>query len=284
MVPREAREVSDIRAARRGKMPNIRVVVTGACGKMGMEVVKAVNKEDGMCVTGAVDRASLGQDIGRICGLGELGVKVTGSITEALALCGADVMVDFTVAEAAVSNIEEAICQKLRWVVGTTGIAKAEIDRLMEKSAKSGVGGILAPNFAIGAVLMMSLSKIAARFMPECEIIELHHDRKLDAPSGTSKATAAALADVGASSRSGSQQEPPARGGEFDGIRIHSVRLPGLVAHQEVIFGGLGQILTIRHDSMGRESFMPGVVLAIKKAIELDKPVFGLERVLGLDF
>lgn len=265
-------------------MADIRVLVTGACGKMGMEVVKAVHKQEGLVLAGAVDRTSLGHDIGAICGLGPLGVQVTGSIEEALALQKADVMVDFTVASAAVTNIEKAIENRLRWVVGTTGISQDKIGQLMESSAKAGIGGILAPNFAIGAVLMMSLSKIAARFMPDCEVIELHHDKKLDAPSGTAKATAAGLAAVGASSRKAGSEEPAARGGDFGGIRVHSVRLPGLVAHQEVIFGGLGQILTIRHDSIGRESFMPGVILAIRKSMEISEPVFGLDKAMGLDF
>lgn len=264
-------------------MSDIRVIVTGACGKMGMEVVKAVHKEAGLTISGAVDKASLGSDIGVICGLGPIGVKVAGSLEEALSAGQADVMVDFTVASAAVQNVRKAIVNKLRWVVGTTGISQEDIDALMAESAGAGLGGVLAPNFAIGAVLMMSLSKVAAKYLPDCEIIELHHDKKLDAPSGTAKATAAAVASQGAGSRKAGVDEPQARGGEFHGIRVHSVRLPGLVAHQEVIFGGPGQVLTIRHDSMGRESFMPGVVLAIRKVMQMSGPVFGLDKAMGLE-
>jgi len=264
-------------------MAPIRVIVTGSCGKMGREVVKAILKEDELTLAGAVDRGSIGEDIGGIAGCGECGVKVTGSIAEALASGKADVMVDFTVAEAAVKNVKAAISNKLRWVVGTTGIAQDEIDGLMNMSSKAKIGGILAPNFAIGAVLMMALSKVAARYMPDCEIIELHHDKKIDAPSGTAKATAKALAAEGAASRRQDSAEPEARGEQHYGIRVHSVRLPGLVAHQEVIFGGAGQLLTIRHDSMGRESFMPGVVMAVKRVMEMEEPVFGLDKAIGLN-
>lgn len=265
-------------------LAKVRVMVTGACGKMGREVVKAVSAQDDMQVVAAVDRAGLGDDIGRLCGLGELGVKVQPSIEDAATEDHPDVMVDFTVAEAAAMNIDRAISMGLKWVVGTTGMPKATIDSLISKSAGARVGGLLAPNFAIGAVLMMHMGRIAAKYMPDCEIIELHHDRKLDAPSGTAKATAALLAAEGGHSRASTGDEPSARGEEFDGIRVHSVRLQGLVAHQEVIFGGLGQVLTIRHDSLGRESFMPGVVLAVRKVMCLDRAVVGLDKLMGLDF
>ena len=265
-------------------MSKIRVMVTGACGKMGREVVKAVSAQEGMQVVAAVDRTGCGDDIGKICGLGEMGVKVLPNVDEAIKESKPDVMVDFTVAEAAAANVDRAIANGVRWVVGTTGMPRATIDALMEKSSKAGLGGLLAPNFAIGAVLMMHMGRIAAKYMPDCEIIELHHDKKLDAPSGTAKATAALVAAAGGHSRASAGDEPPARGEEFDGIRVHSVRLQGLVAHQEVIFGGLGQVLTIRHDSLGRESFMPGVVLAVRKVMDLDRPVIGLDKLMGLDF
>lgn len=265
-------------------MPDIKVIVAGACGRMGREVVKAVSSADGMSVSGAVDRFGLGQDIGGICGIGELGIKVSSSIDEALASGPSDVLVDFTVAEAARQNIKTAILKKLRWVVGTTGISEQEAYALMAESAEAGVGGILAPNFAIGAVLMMAFSKVAARYMPDCEVIELHHDKKIDSPSGTAKATASMAAASGGSSRQEEGDDAPARGACIDGIRVHSIRLPGLVAHQEAIFGGVGQLLTIRHDSLGRESFMPGVVFAVRRTMELTGPVFGLDKAMGLDF
>jgi len=265
-------------------LSEIKVLVTGACGKMGREVVKAIAAQHDMRLVAAVDRSQTGEDIGSICGLGELGVKVGASLEGAIKEARPDVMVDFTVAEAAAENVGKAIALGLKWVVGTTGMPKGTVDRLVQESTKAGVGGLLAPNFAIGAVLMMQMSKVAAKYMPDCEIIELHHDKKLDAPSGTAKATAAMMAAEGGRSRAHDAEEPPSRGGEFDGIKIHSVRLQGFVAHQEVIFGGLGQVLTIRHDSLGRESFMPGVILAVRKVMGLDGPVIGLEKVMGLDF
>ncbi|OQB48310.1 MAG: 4-hydroxy-tetrahydrodipicolinate reductase [Firmicutes bacterium ADurb.Bin153] len=265
-------------------MSEIKVMVTGACGKMGREVVKAVAAQQDMRLVAAVDRSMSGEDIGGICGIGELGVKVNPSLEGAVKEAKPDVMVDFTVAEAAEENISRAIAMGVKWVVGTTGMPRGTVDRLVRESTKAGVGGLLAPNFAIGAVLMMQMSKVAAKYMPDCEIIELHHDKKLDAPSGTAKATAAMVAEAGGRSRAHDTDEPPSRGGEFDGIKIHSVRLQGFVAHQEVIFGGLGQVLTIKHDSLGRESFMPGVILAVRKVMGLDGPVIGLEKVMGLDF
>lgn len=265
-------------------MSEIKVMVTGACGKMGREVVKAVTAAEGLRLVAAVDRSNAGEDIGKLCGLGENGVKVSPTVDDAYAEAKPDVMVDFTVADAAEANIRRAITLGVRWVVGTTGMPASTISGLMELSTKEKVAGVLAPNFAVGAVLMMHMSRIAARYMPDCEIIELHHDKKLDAPSGTAKTTAGLVAREGAKSRAHVGEEPQARGGEFDGIRIHSVRLQGLVAHQEVIFGGTGQVLTIRHDSLGRESFMPGVVLAVRKVMDLKAPVIGLDRLMGLDF
>jgi 4-hydroxy-tetrahydrodipicolinate reductase len=149
-------------------------------------------------------------------------------------------------------------------VIGTTGLTDAQLGELGELAAQSNANCFIAPNFAIGAVLMMEASKLIAPHMPDCEIIELHHDQKLDAPSGTAKRTAGLIAEAG---------------GRAD-VPIHSVRLPGLVAHQEVIFGGLGETLTVRHDSLARESFMPGVLLAVRRVRELDGLVVGLENLL----
>jgi 4-hydroxy-tetrahydrodipicolinate reductase len=175
-----------------------------------------------------------------------------------------DVVVDFSVPESAAANASLCLARGVHAVVGTTGITQEQLERLRRDAAGSDANCLIAPNFAIGAVLMMEAAKLAAQNMPDCEIIELHHDQKLDAPSGTAKRTAELIADATGGG------EPP----------IHSVRLPGLVAHQEVIFGGLGQTLTIRHDSISRESFMPGVLLAVRKVGGLDGLVVGLENVL----
>ena len=222
----------------------IRVAVAGAAGRMGQTVCKAVESAPDMELTGRADPA--------------LDTPVADVLKDA------DVLVDFTIPTSAVANAREAATAGIHVVIGTTGFAPSELDDL--KQAEGNV--FIAPNFAIGAVLMMEFAVQAARHMAKAEIIELHHDTKVDAPSGTAARTAALME---AASQTGAT--PP----------IHSVRLPGLVAHQEVILGDVGQTLTIRHDSTDRESFMPGVLLAIRRVGDLtESPVIGLERLLGM--
>ena len=220
----------------------IRVAVAGAAGRMGQTVCRAVEGAEDLELTGRADPA-----------LGTLLADV---------LPNADVLVDFTVPSSVVANAREAVAAGVHVVIGTTGFDPAELGE--GAGAKANV--FIAPNFAIGAVLMMQFAVQAARHMAKAEIIELHHDTKVDAPSGTAARTAALMAEA-----SPSGATPP----------IHSVRLPGLVAHQEVILGDVGQTLTIRHDSTDRESFMPGVLLAIRKVGGLtESPVVGLEKLL----
>jgi 4-hydroxy-tetrahydrodipicolinate reductase len=222
----------------------IRVAVSGAGGRMGEAVCEAVGAAEDMELSGRADPA-LGSSLSEV-------------------LEGAEVVVDFTTPEAAPANVAAALGAGVHAVVGTTGF---ELDALREatESASGGANCFVAPNFAIGAVLMMEAAARIATQMPECEIVELHHDRKLDTPSGTAKRTAALIRDAG-----GNVHEP-----------IHSVRLPGLVAHQEVIFGGEGQTLSIRHDSIDRRSFMPGVLLAVRRVGELpERFTVGLEQLL----
>ena len=219
----------------------IRVAVTGAAGRMGATVCAAVEGAEDMELVARADPA------------------INTSLADALAN-RPDVLVDFTIPDTALQNIREAVGAGVHVVVGTTGFDPAEIENL------TGANVFIAPNFAIGAVLMMKFAAEAARHMRSAEIIELHHDRKLDKPSGTAARTARLIHEA-----SPENPEPP----------IHSVRLPGLVAHQEVILGDVGQTLTIRHDSVDRESFMPGVLLAIRKVGSLtETPVVGLEYLL----
>lgn len=211
---------------------------------MGATVCRAVEEADGLELTGRADPA-LETDLGQI-------------------LPSADVVVEFTTPRTSLANSIACLEAGVHVVVGATGF---DLDRLRDAAENSGTGAncFVAPNFAIGAVLLMTLSRQVARYMPECEIIELHHDRKLDAPSGTAARTEELLTEAGAN-----VHQP-----------IHSVRLPGLVAHQEVLFGGQGQTLSIRHDSIDRSSFMPGVVLAVRKVGELeDRFTVGLEKLL----
>ena len=181
-------------------------------------------------------------------------------------------------------NLRVALQHKVRPVVGTTGLGAKEHEEIRGLCTVHQTGALISPNFAIGAILMMKIAQEAAKLLPHVEIIELHHDQKLDAPSGTALRTAELIAGVRGQMRQGHPDEVEklsgARGAQFAGIPIHSVRLPGYVAHQEVIFGGMGQTLSIRHDSISRESFMPGVVLACKRVLALDGLVIGLEKVM----
>lgn len=256
----------------------IRVLVTGAAGRMGSEVVRAVTESDGMQVVAAVDpridEAQLPEGVFR-------STDLAGAIEEARP----NVLVDFTRPDTVAANLAIALPAGVDCVVGTTGLTEETLAKLAESSAP-GTCLFYAPNFAVGAVLMMLFAEQAARLMPYAEVIELHHDRKLDAPSGTAIRTARMIAAAREERPSvpGGETEldgmEGARGAFVDGVPVHSVRLPGLVAHQQVVFGGQGQTLTITHDSIDRTSFMPGVVLAVRSVGDLSGLVVGLENLL----
>ncbi|WP_425060916.1 4-hydroxy-tetrahydrodipicolinate reductase [Sporomusa carbonis] len=263
----------------------IRVIVCGAYGKMGREVLKAVYKDQHLSIVGAVDVNSDFADVGDIIGAGKTGVIVGNDLQTVITETKPQVMVDFTNPEAVMDNIRVAIQNGVCPVVGTTGLSETDISKVRDLCTSTKVNAIISPNFSIGAILMMKLAQEAAKYLPHVEIIEMHHDQKLDAPSGTALRTAELIAKVRGEMHQGHPAEVEkltgARGGDVSGIRLHSVRLPGYVAHQEVIFGGLGQTLTIRHDSISRESFMPGVVLACKKVLTVDGLIYGLEHIMG---
>lgn len=252
----------------------IKVLVSGALGRMGRTVVDAVKNDSELELVGAVDVFD-----GEVAGL-----KVETNLDTALELYKPDVMVDFTRPDSVFKNVMTALEKKVSPVVGTTGLSDEAKEKIRAAAEKFQTPAFIAPNFAIGAVLMMLISKQVAKYMPDVEIIELHHDKKLDAPSGTAELTAKMISEVRPSHKQGHPDEVErlknVRGADYDGIKIHSVRLPGYVAHQEVIFGGLGQTLTIRHDSTGRESFMPGVLLACKKVRLLQGLTIGLDKLL----
>lgn len=264
-------------------MADIRVLVSGACGKMGREVVKAVTSAGGMEVVAAVDVVHAGDDIGVIAGIEPLGVPVFSDLEQAIRESDAQVIADFTQPSQVMDNLRTAIRLCTAPVVGTTGITADDIEELTALSAEYDTPVFIAPNFAIGAVLMMQFAQQAARHFDYAEVIEFHHEKKLDAPSGTALRTA----ELMRAAAEGRLTEPAApehgeesRGLAVGNIRVHAVRLPGLVASQEVILGGLGQTLTIRHDTINRESFMPGVILAIRKVLELHGVVVGLEAIM----
>ncbi len=259
----------------------IRVAVSGAGGRMGREVVNAVLEAAvDFSLVAAADPLYEGKPISEALGLSSI-VILKKDLGTALGAVKADAAVIFSVPSAAMDDIRMAMKAKVVPVVGTTGITPENLEEIRALSAEHGVGAIIAPNFAIGAVLMMKVACTIAEYMPAVEIIELHHDKKLDAPSGTAIKTAEMMS-AGKPDRfsKAAGDEVPARGEAFHGVRIHSVRLPGLVAHQEIIFGGQGQTLTVRHDSYDRKSFMPGVLLALKKAYGLTEVIYGLENIL----
>ncbi|ADG82253.1 dihydrodipicolinate reductase [Thermincola potens JR] len=260
------------------------MVVNGACGRMGREVVEAVYREPDMELVGAIDIRNNGFDIGPLVGLEPTGVLVVRNLNKLLQETDVDVVVDFTGPDTVYKNMKTVLENKVNLVVGTTGILPEQLEEIKKIAEAQGLGVLIAPNFAIGAVLMMKFAAQAARYLPHVEIIELHHDQKLDAPSGTALKTAELIQQNRAVFRQGHINEyekiSGVRGGEFEGMRIHSIRLPGLIAHQEVIFGGLGQTLTIRHDSLNRESFMPGVILSIRKVMDMKGVIYGLENLI----
>lgn len=259
-----------------------RVGVVGAGGRMGQEVCRAVSEAADMELVAAVDPAHVGEDA---CGRAIVGEVI------ALSDLGAEVVVDFTIAAAVRHNVPHYAQQGVHAVIGTSGLSDDDLAAVAARFEGSGANAIVVANFAIGAVLLMHFCRIAAPLMEGVEVIELHHDAKRDAPSGTAMHTAAAIAAARRAAGAGPLPPDPttdvvlagARGAEGpDGIHVHSVRLPGLVAHEEVIFGAQGQSLSLRHDSYDRRSFMPGVLLAVRSVADRPGLTVGLEALLGL--
>ncbi|MBN2240442.1 MAG: 4-hydroxy-tetrahydrodipicolinate reductase [Dehalococcoidales bacterium] len=264
-------------------MEPVRVIVHGALGKVGREITSAVCRDPETVVVGAVDVAATKQSLPLPDESGE--VPLSTDINDILAKCPADVMVDFTVAKATMPGARAASKAGVNLVIGTTGLSADEMAELENLAKDNGTGIVIAPNFALGAVLMMHLAKIAAKYMEIAEIIELHHNQKADAPSGTAILTAKAMAE----SRGKPFPEPydsdknfRSRGQVEEGIPIHAVRLPGLMAHQEVLFGTAGQTLSIRHDTINRECYTPGVLLAVKEVMRRKGFTYGLDKIMDL--
>ncbi|MFC5993171.1 4-hydroxy-tetrahydrodipicolinate reductase [Pseudonocardia hispaniensis] len=250
------------------KSDRIRVAVLGARGRMGVEVCRAVEAVEDLQLVASVD---------------------VGDPLSALADAGAQVAVDFTRPDVVMENVRFCVDHGIAAVVGTSGFDEDRFATIRGwLQDKPGACVLVAPNFGVGAVLSMHFARQAARFFDSCEVIELHHAGKVDAPSGTAARTAELLAAARAEAGAGpvpdatTQERPGARGADVDGIRVHSVRMPGLVAHQEIILGAEGEILTIRHDSMNRTSFMPGVLMAVRNVRDRRGLTIGLEPLLGL--
>lgn len=255
----------------------IKVLVNGAFGRVGSEVVRTVIAEPELELAGGVDIHGDGKTLPD-------GRTVYTDLSTALAETRPDVVVDFTRPDAVMQSLRIILGQGIRAVVGTTGFTPERLAEVKTLAEANQTAALIVPNFALGAVVMIKLAAEAAKYFPDVEIIEKHHDQKLDAPSGTAILTAQKIAAVRAAHKQGHPEEretmPGARGGDFEGIRIHSMRLPGYVASQEVVFGSRGETLKIINDPVNRECYMPGVVLACKKIGLLQGLIYGLDQIL----
>lgn len=238
----------------------INVIINGANGRMGQVTQTAIAQENDLQLVACTNH----------------GDNLANTITQT----NADVVVDFTLPDCVYDNAKIIIDAGARPVIGTSGLTLEQVNSLKQHCADKNRGGIIAPNFSLGAILMMKYAQDAARYLPNVEIVEMHHQHKVDAPSGTAAKTAQMIADTQANSAPTQSPKDPARGDHHHGVPIHSVRLPGYFAHQAVIFGGDGETLTIRHDGMDRTSIMPGVMLACRKVMALDHLVYGLDELL----
>ena len=263
----------------------LKVAIAGARGKMGSEAVHTMMKKENVTVVSALDYKQVGKTLGEL----ELfpstyDAPIYTDLQQLINETNPDILIDLTNPHAVYEHTKVALQNHVRPVIGTTGFTDEQLEELKALAIEKKIGCIIAPNFAIGAILMMKFAKEAAKYLPDVEIIEMHHDQKLDAPSGTGLKTAQMISEVRAQKTQGHEDEKEthagARGADFEGMRIHSVRLPGLVAHQQVLFGGDGQLLTIRHDSLNRGSFMSGVAFCVDEVIKLDSLVYGLENLI----
>jgi 4-hydroxy-tetrahydrodipicolinate reductase len=264
----------------------VRVGVLGATGRMGLATCRAVLDAPDLELAAVVARSTgVGRPLRDLVPGAPEELRVGERLSDLLT-AQAEVAVDFSRPEATAAAVEALLPEGVHLVSGTTGLPAELMDELAAQAGKADHGNVVwAPNFALGAVLAMHFAAVAGRFYPAAEVIELHHQGKADAPSGTALRTARAIAaarEHGQAPQAGSESVAGVRGGEVDGVRVHSVRLPGLVAHQEVVFGGQGEVLTLRHDSLDRSSFMPGVLLAVQAVPTRPGLTVGLEPLLGL--
>lgn len=263
---------------------SINVIIAGPRGKMGSEAIQMVEQAPELTLVACIDRKNGGMELKDVDGLPDLEVPIFEQTEACFDTVTADVFVDLTVPEVVYEHAKQALNHKIRPIIGTSGMSEEQIETLTQIASETETGCVIVPNFAIGAVLMMEFAKMAAKHFPDVDIIEKHHDQKRDAPSGSAVKTAQLISEAREEKQQGHPEEKEtitgARGATVDGMHIHSVRLPGLVAHQEVIFGGAGQSLTIKHDSFNRGSFMDGIHFCIQQVMELDCLVYGMENLL----
>ncbi|MFJ7933466.1 4-hydroxy-tetrahydrodipicolinate reductase [Sporosarcina sp. NPDC096371] len=263
----------------------IKIAIAGIRGRMGGAALQAITAAPDLEVVAALDYKYEGMYLhNSVITEESVGVPFYTSLADLAAETHPDVLLDVTDPDAVFNNVKEAIALGICPVVGTSGLTKDQIEILSELSSSAQVGSIIAPNFSIGAVLMMKFSVMAARYLGDVEILEMHHDRKLDAPSGTAVKTAQMIMNVREPHVQGHPEEQEhqagARGADVEGMKIHSIRLPGLLAHQQVLLGGEGELLTIRHDSFDRNSFMPGILMAAREVMSRKDLVYGLENII----
>ena len=262
-------------------MEPIRVVVNGALGRMGQEVINAISEQDKIALVGAVEK----EVTQRYLPIVGMVVRFSANLDSILEQCDAAVLVDFTTAEASMAAARIAAKRKVNLVIGTTGLSEenvAEIDQLCQNH---GIGAVVAPNFSLSAAVLIKLAELAARFFDYAEIIEMHHAKKVDAPSGTAINTANAMLKARGKPftypETKTEVIPNTRGGQIEGIALHSLRSPGFMAAQEVIFSGAGQRLSLHIEAISREAYMPGVILAIKEVVKQEGLIYGLDSLLG---
>ncbi len=268
----------------------IRVVIGGINGKMGRASARCILQDAELQLVGAFGKpgaAYVGADIGDLVSVGKLGILVSSRFQDVIAQAVPDVYLDFTCAEASVETVDLALDKGIRPVVGTSGLLENQIEHMVETAKTKKLGGMIVPNFSVGAVLMMEFARMAGSLFSNVEIVEMHHTRKLDAPSGTAMHTVRKLDSTGSTfnSREVNEREliPGARGAAgAAGVRVHSLRLPGLISHQEVIFGADGELLTIRHDSYNTNCFDKGILMSVKAVVAMDSMEVGLDKLLDL--
>ncbi len=263
-----------------------RIAMFGICGKMGTSMAGELIKEDDVDLVAGFDSTNIGTDLGEYLGTGKKGISITDSYKDILNQ-SPDLIIDFTIAEIAKKSINWAMDNGIDIIVGTTGLSSGDLAEIEKKAGECGTKVLIAPNFAIGAVIMMKISGMIAKYFDNSEIIEKHHDQKKDAPSGTSIATAKNISksiNFNSSRLKDGEDETigSSRGGFTDGVHIHSIRLPGFLAHQEVIFGTLGQTLSIKHDSINRSSFYPGIIFAVRNMDKVSNYTYGLDKLIDL--
>ena len=262
-------------------MAPIRVVVNGATGKMGTETVAAVSREDDLDLVGAGCHRERGPSLS-VAGGAE--VPLTTDLEKMLQISRPDVLVDFTNAAACMKAAMLGGAQSTNLVLGASGLTDENLQQLDAVAHDKSIGIVVAPNFALGAVVLKRLAEQAAAYFDYVDIVEAHHEAKIDAPSGFAVALAKSLGDRKQFTRNQTEKEnlPGTRGGEYNGVTIHSIRMPGRSAHHEVIMGALGQTVSLRHDTLGRDCYMPGVLRCIREVVKRPGLVVGLENILGL--